>query len=100
MSMIHRQLLAQVMAAIDPVLEAGVAVLAPAAAPAVVVGLKAAEEIIGGAPAPVAAAAAAPSPAPGLAPAAPASPPAAAALSAAEVIEALLVTLQGLKARC
>ncbi len=77
MSQLHRNLLAQIMAAIDPVVEAGVAAFVPGAAPLAKVAMDAAENVadaIGGGSTEAAAAPAAPTAAAPAAPVAAASP--------------------------
>jgi hypothetical protein len=106
MSLLHRNVLSQILSAIDPLIEVGAAVINPIAGAGAKLVLTDVESIVSGtaASAPAAAAAAAPAPAAAAAVVAAASPapaPAAAAapLSAADVIAALMATLQGLQAK-
>jgi pyruvate dehydrogenase E2 component (dihydrolipoamide acetyltransferase) len=112
MSLLHRNVLSQILAAIDPLIEVGAAVVNPLAGAGAKLVLTDVESIVNGttqappsAPAVVAvpAPAAAPAPAPvvapqlsGLAPAPAAAP---APLTAQDVIAALMQTLQALSAR-
>jgi len=120
MSLLHRSLVAQILAGLEPVVEGAVTALVPggaAVAPLVHLGMEAAENVsdsVSAAPVAVAGTVVAsplppaPAPAPAAAPApdAPgkfyAPPPAAApaaALSAADVVSAMLATLTALQAK-
>jgi hypothetical protein len=114
MSQLHRNIFAQIMAGLEPVVETAVAAFVPEGVvlkPLIEAGATAAETALDG-PAPAAAdptkvlpadyvspVAAAPAPPASSAPAAAAAAPAPAPLSAADVIAALLSTLQALQAR-
>ena len=108
MSLLHRSVLAQILAAVDPLIETGAAIFNPLAGAGAKLVLTDVESIVDGsaaaavtastsvAPAPAAAAPVAPP----LAPVATSPAPApAAALSAQDVITALVQTLQALQAR-
>jgi pyruvate dehydrogenase E2 component (dihydrolipoamide acetyltransferase) len=101
MSLLHRSLLAQIMAAIDPVVEAGVAAFVPggaAIAPLVKMGMEAGENVAdsvsGGGTADAPAAPAPTAPAAPVAPAAaPVAAPAAPAPTVADLVAALSAVL-------
>lgn len=106
MSLLHRNVLSQILAAIDPLIEVGAAVVNPLAGAGAKLVLTDVESIVAGtasaptvAPAPAAAApVAAPQPQ-GPVASSPAPAPDAAPLTGAEVIAALMETLQKLQAR-
>jgi hypothetical protein len=103
MSLLHRSLLAQIMAAIDPVVEAGVSAFVPggaALAPLVKMGMEAgegvADSLSGGS---TADAPAAPAPTAPAAPAAPSAAPAPAAPAPAPTVADLVAALSAVLAQ-